>query len=188
MAYCLAAWCPHSAVSCPLVAVDDSLNSTFTPPPTRAFISINSAYTGICAPVAPDQGISFFIVHGGEGRVCSLSHQKDPAGERGGQGEGTDSSSSGRCRLWSRLPTETVFLRRQIRNPQRARETRCGFSQFSQSQKLQTKPYLWPNLARGMTEVTQGTAHALRAPTPTLPRQLTQTQRASRAQGGTDAM
>lgn len=35
MAYCLAVWCPHSAVSCPLVAVDDSLNSTFTPPPTR---------------------------------------------------------------------------------------------------------------------------------------------------------
>lgn len=27
-----------------------------------AFISINSAYTGICAPVAPDQGINFFIV------------------------------------------------------------------------------------------------------------------------------
>lgn len=35
MAYCLAAWCPHSAVSCPLVAVDDSLNPTFTPPPAR---------------------------------------------------------------------------------------------------------------------------------------------------------
>lgn len=35
MAYCLAVWCPHSAVSCPLVAVDDSLNSPFTPPPAR---------------------------------------------------------------------------------------------------------------------------------------------------------
>lgn len=35
MVYCLAVWCPHSAVSCPLVAVDDSLNSPFTPPPTR---------------------------------------------------------------------------------------------------------------------------------------------------------
>lgn len=32
MVYCLAVWCPHSAASCPLVAVEDSLNSSSTPP------------------------------------------------------------------------------------------------------------------------------------------------------------
>lgn len=31
MVYCLAVWCPHRATSCPLVAVEDSLSSTFTP-------------------------------------------------------------------------------------------------------------------------------------------------------------
>lgn len=34
MVYCLAVWCPHSAVPCPLVAVEDSLDST-VPPPAR---------------------------------------------------------------------------------------------------------------------------------------------------------
>lgn len=31
MLYCLAVWCPHSAASCLLVAVEDSLNSSSTP-------------------------------------------------------------------------------------------------------------------------------------------------------------
>lgn len=37
---------------------------------TGAFISINSAYTGICAPVAPDQGISFITVR--KNKHCEL--------------------------------------------------------------------------------------------------------------------
>lgn len=49
MVYCLAAWYPHRAASCPLVAVEDSLNSTFTPParewqvPTACFIPLPKA-------------------------------------------------------------------------------------------------------------------------------------------------
>lgn len=55
--------------------------------------------------------------------------------------------------------------------------------------RLQTASIFLPlshSLVEAQTEVTQGTAHALRAPTPTLTSQLTQTQRAAGAQRGAD--
>lgn len=55
--------------------------------------------------------------------------------------------------------------------------------------RLQTASIFLPlshSLVEAQTEVTQGTAHALRATTPTLTSQLTQTQRATGAQRGAD--
>lgn len=55
--------------------------------------------------------------------------------------------------------------------------------------RLQTASIFLPlshSPVEAQTEVTQGTAHALRAPTPTLTSQLTQTQRAPGAQRGAD--